>query len=167
MIVMKFLFLTLVLTGALMLAPETLLGQVVKIDGAYQFVSETVSLQKPKKQQFFRKSPEWSGLFLFSDGYFSVSLMDNNRKFDGISNFPKNIRQIGYESFAGKYETSETTINFNPEVGLNLFFDVGRISVFKFKIEGESMTLTQTLSPYVEDMRKGEVVIVLKKVKSP
>ena len=72
-------------------------------------------------------------IFISVTAIFRVSLMDNNRKFDGISNFPKNIRQIGYESFAGKYETSETTINFNPEVGLNLFFDVGRISVFKYK----------------------------------
>lgn len=133
------------------------------IDGAYRLVSETTTLEKPKKETTYRKPPEWSGRFLFIDGYFTVSLMDNTRDRDWFSKFPEDLQGVGYDSFAGRYEIKGTTLKLDPELGLHPFYDIGRISVFQFRIEGESLILTQRLSPYVEDLRKGELVLILKR----
>lgn len=157
-----FVFITIVVNSCFQIS---LSQSPVGINGAYRFVSETTTLERPRRVTTYRKPPEWQGLFLFTDGFFTVSLTDNSRSGDWLTKFPKNIKEVGYESFAGKYEIKGTTLTLNSELGLHPFWD-SRGRIFNFKIEGENLTLTQTLSPYVEDMRKGKRVIILSKLKS-
>ncbi len=149
-----------------MVFPQSELGQqTAGIDGAYRFVSETTKLRKSKIRTIYRKPPDWSGFFFFESGYFSVSLMDQTREGDWFTKFPKNIREVGFESFAGKYEFSGAALILRPEIKLHPFYD--RLTrTFDVKLEGNILTLTEKLRPYTEDLRDGERVVVLTRIKS-
>lgn len=72
-----------------------------KLDGVYEFVSETTVLVKPKEVVNKRAAPEWVGLWQLRNGHYSRVLMKSRRDefFD-----PKNFADLGFESFAGPYE---------------------------------------------------------------
>jgi hypothetical protein len=133
------------------------------LDGAYQFVSETTTLEQPRRITTKRNPPTWEGIVLFKDGFYSISLVDNSRNGDWFTKFPRSVADLGYESTSGKFEIEGTTLTLNPQIGLHPFFD-SRIMVFDLEITSDTVKLTQHLSPYVEDLRKGSRVIVLSRL---
>jgi len=132
------------------------------IDGVYQFVSETTTLTKPRASEFRREAPQWTGLVFFSNKHFSVSLLNQLRDDDWLAQFPKNAKEIGYDSFAGSFELTGSQLLLRKEVGLNPYDDRGT-NRFEIRAEGNRLTMTETLSPYVEDLRAGKRIIVLEK----
>ena len=96
----------------------------------------------------------------FADGVFSVSLVDATRNDDWITEFPKNLQELGYESFAGAYDLSGSTLTLGLDITLNPFHYHEK-KTFSFVLKGDTLTLTEKLRPYTEDLRNGERVIVL------
>ncbi len=135
----------------------------IQIDGVYQLVSESTDYTKPKNMRVDRKPTDWSGMYFFMNGYFSVSIMDQTRNTDWFSKFPQNTDEIGYQSFAGRYEFSGTTLTLTPELKLHPFYD-RLIKRYEVKVEGNTLMLTETIRPYTEDRREGKRVIILSKV---
>jgi hypothetical protein len=133
------------------------------IDGVYELVSETTKLSKPKAVEVFRKPPDWSGLFFFTKGFFSVSWMETTRNTDWISSFPQTTNELGYEAFAGKYEFDGQSLTLVPDLKLHPFAD--RLTRwFEAKFEGNTLILSEKIRPYTEDLREGARTIVLKRV---
>jgi hypothetical protein len=132
-----------------------------KLNGVYEFVSESAVLTEPKKAAYERTSPEWGGLWQFQNGYFTRILMKARR--DAFFN-PQELRDFGFESSAGSYEIKGESVlivqtyTFNP-------LDVGRSMHMKYSFTGDTLILTQTFQPYVEDLRKGTITTVLRRLK--
>ena len=132
-----------------------------KLDGVYEFVSESVVLTEPKKTSYKRASPEWGGIWQFQKGYFTSVLMKGRR-----DNFfdPKKLEDFGFESSTGPYEIQGKSISliqtytFHP-------FEVDRSILVDYRFKGNTLILTQTLQPYVEDLRKGTITTVLRRLK--
>ncbi len=132
-----------------------------KLDGVYEFVSESEVLTEPKKFAYKRTSPEWGGIWQFQNGYFTRVLMKGRRDafFD-----PQKLEDFGFESSAGPYEIKGGSIllvqsyTFNP-------LDVGRSMLKDYRFDGDTLILTQTLQPYVEDLRRGTITTVLRRLK--
>jgi len=132
-----------------------------KLDGVYEFVSESVVLTEPEKTSYKRTSPEWGGIWQFQNGHFTSVLMKGRR-----DNFfsPKKREDLGFESSAGPYEIRGKTIRliqtytFHP-------FEVDRSIHLDYQFVGNTLALTQTLQPYVEDLRKGAITTVLRRLK--
>lgn len=144
--------------------PTNTLQPSISIDGVYNLVSETTILSKPKATQKSRKSPDWSGLYHFQNGYFSIVLMNQTRKMDWFTKFPKNVEELGFESFAGKYEITGKTLVLKPELALHPFYG-SRLRTFEFKTEKENLILTENIYPYPENVSEGQRVLVLHKIK--
>ena len=137
--------------------------QNMQIDGIYNLSSEKTELVKPKSVTY-RNSPDWSGRFHFQDGHFSFVLVNNNRNVDWFTNFPKNVKELGFESIAGKYEIDGRNLVLKPELKLHPFYG-GRLRTFEVKVENEQLVLTENIYPYREDLSEGRRVLVLQKVK--
>ena len=132
-----------------------------KLDGVYEFVSESVVLTEPEKTAYKRISSEWGGIWQFQNGYFTSVLMKRRR--DTFFN-PQKREDFGFESSAGPYEIEGKSIRliqtytFHP-------FEVDRSILVDYRFDGDTLVLTQTLKPYVEDLRRGTITIVLRRLK--
>lgn len=149
----------------LVFSQTTKTQKYIQIDGVYRFMSEKTIIKKPKMEPSDRISPEWSGFFFFSDGYFSITLMDQTREDDWFTKFPTNISEVGFESFSGRYEINKNVLLLKPEVELHPFYD-SRKRTFEVEVDGDTLTLIEKLHPYTEDIREGEKIIVLSKIKT-
>src|SRR5262245_66438548 len=75
---------------------------------------------------------------------------------------PKKREDFGFESSTGPYEIRGKTIRliqtytFHP-------FEVDRSIHLDYQFVGNTLALTQTLQPYVEDLRKGTITTVLRR----
>ena len=132
-----------------------------KLIGVYDFVSETTVLSKPRKSVLKRISPEWTGIWQFQDGYYTRVIMKGRRDtfFDS-----KKFEDLGFESFAGPYEFEGAGVRLIQKYAINPF-SVDRSALMDFQIDGDTVTLIQTLRPYLEDPREGTITIVLRRVK--
>jgi len=130
------------------------------VEGAYEFVSETVMITSPNKGTEKRTSDEWTGLWFFQHGRFSETLMKKKRSWPP---FPTNEQDLGYESSAGTYDYNNDTLVLRHELSLNPFSG-GRNSVFDCRIEGETLTLTETKMPYMESLTEGKRILILRKL---
>jgi hypothetical protein len=132
-----------------------------KLHGVYEFVSESVILTEPKKVDYKRTSPEWEGMWQFQNGHFTRVLMKRRR--DAFFN-PQKREDFGFESSAGPYELEGKSLRliqaytFHP-------FEVDRSIVMNYHFDGDTLVLTQTLQPYIEDLRKGTIKTVLRRSK--
>lgn len=132
-----------------------------KLDGVYEFISESTVLTEPKGTAYKRTSPEWSGMWQFQKGYFARVLMKRRRDtfFD-----PRKWEDFGFESSAGRYEIAGKSVRFIQDQAFHPF-DVDRSALMDYRFEQDSLVLTQTLQPYLEDLRKGTITIVLRRLK--
>lgn len=132
-----------------------------KLDGVYEFVSESTVLTEPRKAAYQRSSPEWTGIWQFQNGYYTRILMKGRRDtfFDS-----KGFEDLGFESFAGPYEVEGGSVRLIQKYAIHPFA-VDRSALMKYQINGETLTLTETLHPYLEDPREGTVTTVLRRVK--
>lgn len=135
----------------------------INIDGVYKLSSETTTLKKPHASTNHRYPPDWVGLYHFQNGYFSVVMMNQARKTDWFTKFPENVSELGFESFAGTYETARQSLVLKPELALHPFYE-HRLRTFDFKVENNNLILTENIRPYPENMSEGQRVIVLHKV---
>jgi len=133
------------------------------IGGVYRFVSETTTLKGRDAKTISLKPPEWSGMFLFVDGHFSISLEDQKRKDVWIGDFPKDLQELGYESFGGAFDLSGSTLTLKINTTLNPFL-YQQTRTYTFVISGKKLTLKRILRPYTEDLRDGEEVTVLMRI---
>jgi hypothetical protein len=131
-----------------------------KLDGVYEFVSESTILTKPTKSAYKRMPPEWGGVWQFQNGYYTRMLMKRSRDrfFDS-----KKLDDLGFESFAGTYEIDGKNILFKQTYAFNPL-NVGGSALLAYRLDGDILTLTQTLHPYIEDLREGTVTIVLRRI---
>jgi hypothetical protein len=132
-----------------------------KLDGVYEFVSESVVLTKPKKTAHKLTSPEWNGIWQFQNGYFTSVLMKKRR--DTFFN-PQKREDFGFESSAGSYEIKGNGIMLTQSYTFHPF-EAGRSILMDYRFDGDTLVLTQTLKPYVEDLREGTITIVLRRLK--
>jgi len=132
-----------------------------KLDGVYEFVSESTVLTKPTKSAYKRMLPEWAGVWQFQNGYYTRVLMKRRR-----DNFfdPKKLDDLGFESFAGPYEIVRESVLLKQPYAFHPF-NVGGSALLAYRLDGDILTLSQTLHPYIEDPREGTVTIVLRRIK--
>ena len=132
-----------------------------RLDGVYEFVSESTVLTKPKKTAYKRMSPEWAGIWQFQNGYYSRVMMKRRRE-----NFfePKKFEDLGFESFAGSYEIKEGSVWLRQPYAFNPL-NVDRSALMTYRIDGDTLVLIEKLHPYIEDLREGTVTTVLRRVK--
>ena len=128
------------------------------LDGAYEFISETVVLEKPDNRTDERRSPEWKGLWIFQNGRFSRTLMKKERAFTSLA-----PESMGYASDAGTYKVVSGTLTLSPEITLYPLPAEYQPLEFRFKSNGDTITLTRTLRPYMEDLSSGRQTVVLQK----
>ena len=129
-----------------------------KLDGAYELVSETSVLSEPEPRSTVRKPPDWYGLWLFSDGHFSLTMAMSGEWRDPSK------RHVGYESSAGTYKVEGSKLILRHSFNLSVL-DAGGMSHFECRLEGEDLTLTEQLSATVEKLGVGAVTTVLRRVK--
>jgi hypothetical protein len=130
------------------------------IEGVYEFVSESTQLTKPKKETFKRTPPDWAGIWQFQKGHFTSVLMKARR--DRF--FARNNQDLGFESSAGSYGVKGKDVELTQTYTLSPF-DVGGSLLMAYDIDGDTLTLTETLYPHVEDLREGTIVLVLRRLK--
>ncbi|MFL6230981.1 MAG: hypothetical protein ACJ741_19570 [Pyrinomonadaceae bacterium] len=131
-----------------------------ELEGVYEFVSEKVELTKPKKVSGGRAESDWAGIWQFQKGHFTHVMMKRVREqfFDSTK-----LEDLGFESSAGTYEISgggtvwlRYDIAFHP-------FDVGRPVAMRYQHKGDTITLTETLTPHMEDLSGGTITTALRR----
>lgn len=132
-----------------------------KLDGVYEFVSETTVLTEPKKATHKRAVPEWSGMWQLQNGYFTRVLMKRRR--DSFFE-PQTREDFGFESLAGRYEMEGGRVRLIQDLAFHPF-DVDRSALMDYRVDGDTLVITQTLQPYVEDLRKGTITTILRRLK--
>ena len=132
-----------------------------KLDGVYEFVSESTVLTKPRKTSQKRSKLEWGGVWQFHSGYYTQILM--KRKRESFFN-PQKLVDFGFESFSGTYKIEEGRVVLKQEYAFNPY-NVGGTIQLKYRIEGDRLTLTQSLYPHVENLSEGETTTILHRLK--
>lgn len=132
-----------------------------KLDGVYEFVSESLVLTEPKEITHKRTSPDWNGIWQFQNGYFTSVLMKGRR--DTFFN-PKAREDFGFESSAGPYEIKGNNIRLTQAYTFHPF-EVDRSILMDYRFDGDTLVLTRTLKPYVRDLRRGTITTVLRRLK--
>ena len=132
-----------------------------ELEGVYEFVSETSALTKPGKSNSQRTSADWKGIWQFQSGYYSRLMM----KKEGRSALCYPLKDsFGYDSSAGTYQAGSNGINLSEEFTA-CALNAGRSESLEYHLDGDTLTLTRTLSPYMEDMREGTITTVLHRIK--
>jgi hypothetical protein len=132
-----------------------------KLDGVYEFVSESTILTKPRNTTYKRTSSEWVGVWQFQNGHYTRVLMKRRR--DNFFN-PKKLDDLGFESFAGSYKIEGENVLLKQSYALNPLNVDGSV-LMAYRIDGDTLTLIQTLHPYIEDLREGTITTVLRRLK--
>ena len=125
-------------------------------DGTYEFVSENTVLTGPIKMESSRRAPQWGGLWQFHNGYYSRILMKRKREKFFNSN---KIKDLEFEASGGSYKVKGNSIVFMENYTLHPF-DVDRSKIAVCQIEGNTLTLVETLHPGVEDTREGSITTI-------
>jgi hypothetical protein len=139
-------------------------GNIVKLnemDGVYEFVSETKALTKPNESTSQRTSSEWVGLWQFQRNYYSRVLTKKSGRA-----FPCDTQKddsFGYESSAGTYKSEGNRIYLSEEFTISPL-DAGRSKSLEYSFDGDTLTLTETLHAYVENINEGTITTVLRRV---
>lgn len=132
------------------------------LEGVYEFVSDTIVATKPKKLTQKVTSPQWVGLWLFKDGYFSQTLMKRERQF-WLPRFPRNAQELGYKSAAGAYKIQGKILELIPSLRLSPYY-IDQSWLLEYRLEGETLTLLETLHANPHDETEGEHTIVLRRI---
>lgn len=152
-----------VLAACLVKSKTMVEGQPVtpkSLDGVYELVSESTELTKPRKVAFQALASDWAGMWQFQNGYYSRTMMKRRR--DAF--FSGKVEDLGFESFAGRYEVEGPSLRLTQDYAIHPFA-VGRSAVKSYGVEGDTLTLTERLQPYLEDTREGTITTVLRRVK--
>lgn len=132
-----------------------------ELEGVYEFISETTVLTKPDKITGERTQSDWNGIWQFQKCYYTRVMM---KKWRGGFFDRQNVENLGFESFAGPYKTKGNRVQLIQTYALHPF-DVERSTIMEYQVNGSTLTLTQTLTPYLENPSQGTVTIVLRRLK--
>lgn len=135
--------------------------EATDLEGAYEFVSDTITLSKPKAVTERRIPPDWIGMWIFKDGRFSQTLMKQERSWNP---FPTNQDELGYQSSTGSYRIDGRHLYLKHEFSLNPH-GVSQLTVVEYELRSGMLTLTAKMSPRLEDLSEGEQVTVLRKIR--
>ena len=153
-----------VLVVVLVFCTQSLYGQRTRLlEGSYRFTSETIELIKPKSEMHHKQAPEWDGLLFLKDGHFSLSLVNQSRNDDWITRFPSDLDELGYDSLAGSYDFSGSRLRLKVELTLNPF-NYGKVFGFNWKLDGDTLQLSEELKPSLDDTRKGVRMLTFKQI---
>jgi len=153
-----------VLLSAVLVARAQTLGNnphATGVEGTYELVSQETRLTKPQKSVIMRKSPDWSGLLQFHDGYYAWVLMKKTRPTYFESNQPEDL---GFEATAGTYEAGDHSILLKSEYALHPF-EVEISITMTYAIQGDMLTIIRTMTPGVEDIREGTIKTVSRRLR--
>lgn len=132
------------------------------LDGAYAFVSETLSIMAPRARAEKYDSSQWEGLWLFRDGFFSETMMRSNRS---IYDRRKALspRAAGFIARAGEYRIKDDSVDLVDN--LSIFPGaVKRSRTFRYRFDEDRLVLVEDLTPHVESLSQGTRTIVLRRV---
>ncbi|MFN2491625.1 MAG: hypothetical protein ABR501_01915 [Pyrinomonadaceae bacterium] len=133
------------------------------IDGVYKFISRTTSLTAPQQSTEKITSAERYGIWIFQNGYFSQTRAKIDRTGWPPGRFPENPDGIGFDGGSGTFSSNGNTI----ELKYHTSFYPGRtgtMETLRFKLENETLTLTEEMAPHIESLATGERVTVLKRI---
>lgn len=130
------------------------------LEGAYEFVSETLELTKPKSTTERISPPAWTGLWFFQGGHFSLTMMKKGR---GYLAYPKSHGAVGYESSAGTYAVDGHMVQLERDLSLHPL-SVGRTITLEYRFDGDRIIFVETMHPYTENTAEGKRTIVLRRI---
>lgn len=134
-------------------------GESSNLEGVYELVSETTEIIAPKKQANKKAPPDWKGLWIFRKGHFARFLMKVDKPFMKGSK-----REEEYQSSGGIYTIEKNTLRLRLQYAYSVY-DVERPVDMEFSLEDDTLKLTQKLHSHLEDLREGNITIILRKVK--
>jgi hypothetical protein len=137
------------------------LSQPNNVEGVYEFVSETTSVTKPKQYEQKLSSDDWGGMWHFQKGYYTRFVMKKKR---GNYLAAKKRIDFGFEVYAGPYEVDDKKVVLYQKYAAHPF-EIDRTVVMQYQLDNDTLTLTQILTPYLEDIRDGKVITVLRRIK--
>lgn len=132
------------------------------LEGAYEFVSETITLTEPRQHSEERSSSGWAGLWLFKGGHFSESIMRKPHSAIDI-NLAQGPREYGFEGSAGTYQVERSTLELKNDLSIYPLA-VNDVRIFQLRLEGNELTLTEVFMPNRESQAKGNRVLVLRRI---
>lgn len=138
------------------------INSATEIDGVYAVVSDVLTIEDGETRNEIKSPKEWSGLWIFSNAYFSGTLMKIERPDWTPSHFPTSPNELGFESFAGPYSLHDGKIAL--QLSQSLY--PGRVNereVFSYTVNGPLLTLSQETGPSREYSGHSRWVITLKK----
>lgn len=145
--------------GSISRAPSREMA-TVDLEGVYEFVSEKTTVTKPEPGYEQNTSDQWSGMWFFRNRHYSQTMMQKRREWPP---FPRNIRELGYQSSAGEYEIKGNLIVLRPILSLNPL-NLIQSKTLEFELEGDMLTLTETMTPRLENLTEGTRVTLLRRV---
>lgn len=128
-------------------------------EGTYEFLECETEIEKPSRTKSLQKAPEWAGLWLFQNGYYSSVIVKETRS----EFFDRRKNDLGFESFAGAFWISGDTVHFKRDYSYHPFF-TGHEIAMKYRFANSILVLSYDLFPRLEDTRQGKVKIVLRKL---
>lgn len=139
---------------------------LVKIDGVFEFISETTFVAKPTNEIENKTNKDWKGLWFFGEGHFCRNMMKIDRSNWMPDDFPSNNQEIGFDSVSGTFQIDfeKRTISFKKILTLfpgNMLINES----YDYELNGNLLTLTQLLSKNRHTMSEGKRVIVLRQIK--
>jgi hypothetical protein len=135
------------------------------VDGIYEFVSDSTNITSPEPRTERIATPQWQGLWIFHNGYFSQTLMKNDRTEWTPAHFPDDARKVGFDGAAGRYTVAGDAMKLH----YRLSFYPGRTNedrTLKYRFENDELILTEELIPGREYIAAGQRVTVLRRVRS-
>lgn len=131
-----------------------------QLEGAYEFVSESLELTKPRATTERISPPAWTGLWFFQSGHFSQTMMKNGR---GYLTYPSSHADVGFESSAGTYAVDGPILRLERDLSLHPL-SVGRTITLEYHFEGDKIILLEMMHPYTENVAEGKRTIVLRRI---
>lgn len=141
--------------------PQAPQMRVREFEGVYEFVSETTTLSKPERRSEERTSEQWSGMWFFQGNHYSQTMMSKRRAWPP---FPRNLQELGYQSSAGEYEIKGSVLELRPSLSLSPL-GLLQSKTVEYKLEEDTLTLIETMTPRMENLAEGQRVTVLRRAR--
>lgn len=132
-----------------------------KLDGIYEFVSQTSRFTEPVAESESRSSDDWTGIWIFYQGYFSRTVVKKKKSAEA---FVPPLSEVGdYQSATGRYviDNGYVTMTYPLAQGSSFL----RPELMQYRLKGSLLTLIETFTPNLHGNSKGSVVTILRRVK--
>jgi Lipocalin-like domain len=132
------------------------------LEGAYEFISETLTITEPEQRTEELTSNEWAGLWLFKDGHFSEMIMKRPHS-EVDRSLTQGPREYGFEGYAGTYKVEGSNVELKNDLSIYPLA-VNDTRILQFRLEGNKLTLTEGLTPNRESQARGNRITVLRRI---